>query len=368
MMQETYEIQWGPQGRDDLLTMRMLGANTVRMYHSIGSESGKSPVPFMDHAAGLSLNLWPGLDNDNLKCDSDFNCYDAYKEAMITGFKQGFNQNGRWHSAVQTLIIMNEPDLKFWADCESPNQNVCRGTAAISAFEGILDAEEEMNVAGNVNLTITWSFAAKDSIDGKVKNAPGYFGFQDMLAITADPTLVSYTPKGSVDRLTAAYRQRWINAVNIQGPFDYTYNMISAVYQPYSGAPWIIGEYGGNGETSANIETYVESMDSKAKDNTDPFAGAAFFQFQTANEKSGSELNFGMFSLGQDLIGYTGEICGQGGCLNKLPVMCLSSTNPNLPSDMSQRAGAVASAWGGKVFSKGMCNESKAETSSMAIV
>jgi len=365
MMQSGYGMQWGPEGRDDLLTMRMLGANTVRMYHSIGSESGTSHSPFLEHAASLSLNLWPGLDSDNIKCDENHDCYTAYKDAVKTGFSQGFSEGGQWHRAVQTVILMNEPDF---IACDLPNKNVCRGMAAISALEGLLDAEEEMYVAGTVNITITWSFASLDSIDGKVTNGPGYFGFQDMLAITSDPSLVDYTPRGTVARLTDAYNKRWIHGVNIQGPFDYTYNMISAVYGPYSAHPWIIGEYGGNGETADQIKTYLTEIESHAKDAADLFAGSSFFQFQTAYQKSGSELNFGVFSLGNTLVGLTGQVCGHGGCRESLPVMCLNSTLPTDPGDLNHRAEAVASAWGGQVFGLKMCTDTKSKDSFVTVV
>jgi len=36
MVQPSYSPMWGPDGRDDLGVMSRLGANCVRLYHSLG--------------------------------------------------------------------------------------------------------------------------------------------------------------------------------------------------------------------------------------------------------------------------------------------------------------------------------------------
>merc|ERR1712137_838926 len=79
-------------------------------------------------------------------------------------------------------------------------------------------------------------------------------------------------------------------------------------------------------------------MDRKAKQNP-LFLGAAFFQYQTAYFKGGSEKNFGLFSLGNQVLSSEGAH----------PVYCLSTHLSWLPGSMGDRASAVAAAWGGSL-------------------
>merc|ERR1712039_410903 len=53
------------------------------------------------------------------------------------------------------------------------------------------------------------------------------------------------------------------------------------------------------------------------------FLGAAFFQFQTTYWKGGSEMNFGLFGLGDEQIGETGEVCEME--CRTWPVHCLAT-------------------------------------------
>merc|ERR1712129_550314 len=72
-----------------------------------------------------------------------------------------------------------------------------------------------------------------------------------------------------------------------------------------------------------------------------------FFQFQTAHFKGGSELNFGLFSLGEQKLSENGD----------LPVYCLSAHLSWLQGTMGDRASAVAAAWHGSLEGvKGLCN------------
>merc|ERR1712045_217107 len=75
------------------------------------------------------------------------------------------------------------------------------------------------------------------------------------------------------------------------------------------------------------------------------FLGAAVFQFQTTYWKGGAEMNFGLFGLGNELIGETGEVC-ENGC-QTWPVHCLTTDLSWLPGTKAHRAQAVASAWKG---------------------
>ncbi|CAK9100161.1 unnamed protein product [Durusdinium trenchii] len=70
--------------------------------------------------------------------------------------------------------------------------------------------------------------------------------------------------------------------------------------------------------------------------------------------KGGSEMAFGLFSLGKEKIGDTGDVCSHKGDCGKWPVYCLSTDLHWLPADQAQRANAVAAAWNGTVT--GLCS------------
>eukprot|EP00913_Durusdinium_trenchii_P026059 g24446.t1 len=130
----------------------------------------------------------------------------------------------------------------------------------------------------------TWSFAMRTSIDGKVQG-PGTFGFQDMVAVMEDPSLVKYTPRTPKSKLREAFHSRWIHGLNTQAPWnlgrafeegligtrkdfknfvsDFVTNHYK-LYDNFGGLPWFIGEYGANGQAESLIISDLESMDQKA--------------------------------------------------------------------------------------------------------
>merc|ERR1712232_697710 len=148
-------------------------------------------------------------------------------------------------------------------------------------------------------------------------------GFQDMVAGIANPGLASYTPRSSQTELSAAFKARWINTVNTQAPWCFVKSQIAPNYAQFLPHKWMIGEYGANGQTQAVIQDDLQSMDEFAKE--DPgFMGHFMFQFQSAYEKgSGSELNYGLFSLGEKKVGEA-EVCLQDNC-GKFSVYCLDT-------------------------------------------
>merc|ERR1712056_28035 len=103
------------------------------------------------------------------------------------------------------------------------------------------------------------------------------------------------------------------------------------------------------------IKAELEEMYASALEPTDPFMGMAFFQFQTAYFKGGSEMNFGLFRLGSREINKTGDICDKGMSCRKYPVHCLTTAPGLLPPIVAGRADAVANVWGGKVNQSLMC-------------
>eukprot|EP00930_Biecheleria_cincta_P059136 TRINITY_DN4489_c0_g1_i1.p1 TRINITY_DN4489_c0_g1~~TRINITY_DN4489_c0_g1_i1.p1 ORF type:complete len:568 (-),score=64.59 TRINITY_DN4489_c0_g1_i1:260-1963(-) len=346
MVQIGYKKQWGHPGRDDLGTMVQLGANAVRLYHSLGLGAQGYHGAFLDRAEEVGLHVMAGF---HTRACPKFNCFSMWKAATLLGFEQGFTKYSRWHPAVGALILLNEPDFfDYNPSCQPFGSSWCHVKAALSALDGVLAAEREAGIdAGHVKLTITWSFAMRTSVDGKV-TGPGVFGFQDMVAGIANPSLAHYSPESSRAELETAFQTRWIHGLNTQAPWSFVDQMVSSVYKQFLPNPWFIGEYGANGQVQAVIQHDLEAMQKRASRNAD-FLGAAVFQFETAYWKGGSEMNFGLFSVGVQKIAETDEVCDSKSSCRKWPVNCLSTDLPWLPGSMAKRAEAVAAAWNGSV-------------------
>merc|ERR1712150_352755 len=102
-------------------------------------------------------------------------------------------------------------------------------------------------------------------------------------------------------------------------------------YYRFEPTPWFIGEYGAGGLPQSTIEAELVNMDTVARDPTSPFMGMAFFQFQSAYFKGGSEMNFGLFRLDKTELFKTGDICDKGIGCKKWPVYCLTTDQGDLP-------------------------------------
>merc|ERR1712087_346008 len=199
-----------------------------------------------------------------------------------------------------------------------------------------------------MGLTVTWSFGMMPSIDEK-EHAPGMFGFQDMVAGIADPSLAHYQPRSSKAELQRAFKTRWMNGMNTQAPWGFVKAVVASNYAKYAPVPWFIGEYGANGQSYDTIKDDLVDMQKTAEEDPN-FMGAAFFQFQTAHFKGGPELNFGLFRLGERVLDTISPPCDIGvDCAIKWKVHCLETDLNWLPGSMAKRAEAVAAAWGGSL-------------------
>jgi len=364
MEQQAYEAQWGIEGRDDLGAMRSVGANAVRMYHSMGLKVDSDHGAFLDRAAALGLNLLPGYHtqsaDDPDECPG-YDCFDTWRAATLYALDRGFRRGSGWHPAVAMLILLNEPDFFEHAPKCQPSGAWCRVKAVISALDGVLDAERAAGLsAERVKLSVAWSFAVKKSIDGKVEG-PGVFGFQDVVAVVADPSLAGYQPRSSREQLQEAFRTRWVHGLNTQAQWGFVNEVISRDYARFEPTPWFIGEYGANGQPKSVIRADLEGMQLAAEAAGSSFAGAVMFEFQTSYWKGGSEKNFGLFSLGEDEVGRTGEVCDASNLLcRSWPVYCLDTRLGYLQGDVALRAQAVVEAWGGAMpTGRGMCGSAR---------
>lgn len=93
MLQEGYQPLWGaPPARDDLQVIKDLGANTVRLYHSIGLEGPGNHGLFLDRAGTLGLDVMPGYHTG----------YAGYPMAMPSAYGQavpGQHPHGSHHGS-----------------------------------------------------------------------------------------------------------------------------------------------------------------------------------------------------------------------------------------------------------------------------
>jgi len=339
MLQSSYAGQWSASGRDDLGTIARLGGNAVRLYHSLGLGGDSDHSGFLNRSAEVGVNVLAGYHTYN-PCP-DFDCFESWRQATLHGFQNGFRREDGYHPAVSALILLNEPDLVH------PGSHAAgRIKLVLSALDGILAAETEAGVtAGRVRLTVTWSFAMHDALDGKFTGVTEW-GFQDTATGVSNPAAVGYSPRCSRAELVHAFRTRWVHGLNTQAPWDFVEAMIGGEESKFAPIPWFVGEYGANGQMAATIQRDLENIARKAQVD-DMFLGAAFFQFQTAYFKGGSEMNFGLFGLGEQKFAESSD----------LPVRCLSAHLSWLPGSMGDRASAVAAAWHGSLEGvKGLCD------------
>merc|ERR1712187_958360 len=202
-------------------------------------------------------------------------------------------------------------------------------------------------------LAVTWSFATKTSVDGKV-SGPGNYGFQDMVAVIQNPQIAHYTPRASLGDLQEAFRTRWMHGLNTKSPWSFVRDVIEKDYRQFLPIPWFIGEYGASGRDEAMIQADLESMQAHALSGH-AFMGAAFLQFQTNYLKGGAAMDFGMFGLADKVLGQTSEVCEPGHGCRSWPVHCLTTELAWLSGSKAHRAQAVAAAWGGSIDQSSLC-------------
>eukprot|EP00913_Durusdinium_trenchii_P026058 g24445.t1 len=151
----------------EMMSCNLVGLPSEDRSHSRGGGleglDGKgSHQGFLNRAQKLKLNVMPGFHSTEPAMCDHFDCHDAWKAATLKGFKQGFLVDNRWHPAISTVILMNEPDF-YDNDALCTDRGAwCRVKAVLSAMDGLLQAEEEAQVLpSDVKLTVTWSLGGR---------------------------------------------------------------------------------------------------------------------------------------------------------------------------------------------------------------
>lgn len=291
-MSESTEALWGSaKGRHDLGIMKALGANTVRLY---GDDPRLDHLAFLDEALKQGLEVIVGLSDypytqmpgNCLSTGSD--CYEQVKSQYLQNLKKGFLTAGNtYHPALRTVILMNEPDLKF---PEGP-RSYCK--ALVSAFDAALDAEKEVGVAGLAPaFTATFSFGVCPGC-AAYGTKPALGQMIDLRSAMKRPETVGYTPRNDI---WAAYRARFINSVNTANPAtDIRWLFLNDYDTVFRDVPVFIGEY--HSPRTVDQKRDLETVLSIAEDKSTMLIGVSFFEYQVRYDKGGSEMTFGMFGL-----------------------------------------------------------------------
>mmetsp|Transcript_43963 Transcript_43963/g.87211 ORF Transcript_43963/g.87211 Transcript_43963/m.87211 type:complete len:491 (+) Transcript_43963:56-1528(+) len=378
-VQEGYSAMWGKDGRDDLGTLLRLGANSVRVDSALGLESTKDHSAFLDRAQELGLHVMLGF-HTQMICPK-FNCFDAWKTAAKVGLANGLKAKvgGGWHPAVTMLILQDSPDILNFGnvtpasctdDDKSPNALAkCRVRAVLSAMDGLLMAEKESGVKSTVNITAAWSSQVQDSIDGKVKQGIGIYGFQDMVAGVARPGLAGYKFMSSERDVKAAFEGRWTHSINTASGWDFVKEKVGDLYEQYQFPPkkWFLAEYQGVGLGPKQLTQDLQSMDEEGEKGKH-FLGANVYQFQSDYTNPTPQL-FGLFGLGNASTGQTTDVCQEDETTHvahcaKWPAYCLDSERSRAPYVASGWNGSTATLHGqcAKLLSKANINNTSNST------
>jgi len=267
---------------------------------------------------------------------TDYNCFSQVKPLYAQMLKNGFlTPATHYHPALKFMNLINEPDLKMPHDADSGEldavHRMCR--SIVSAFDAMLDAEKDAGITGPlINVTATFSFAVCRSCEFS-NGSPALAQMAQLDDAMRNPKKYGYEPKNDV---TAAYGTRWTHSFNTANPAeDVKVQFLDRYEQIFPRTPVYIGEYHRTGaDQIQDLGRILEIAEASPN-----LLGISFFQFQVAYWKTGSEMDFGMFGLGDfkvaDMPYFTQDY----------PVYCLTKVD-------SEKSGmflsdAVSHAYGG---------------------
>jgi len=347
------EPLWGPSTRNDLKVIKDMGAEAVRTY-GIGSHIDHTK--FLDHAHELGLKVMPGFaDYPYLRlgssCNSQketswmktdcirgngHNCYDVikanYKEMLKRGYTVKNETDGKlyYHPAILTITVINECELKLqYNAAEGLGQNANHAKVVVTATDGILDAEKELDIQGpKPMLTATASYALCPNCKSVHARFPGLSSRTPAMAFMADYYLAFKDPKGYVgyrpkNDLMGMYTSRWVNSFNTPRPADALCVNENRVLKSYTASPLgkvpiYIGEFHSStlsaprwGKDIEKVKNIINDKDGGAcgKDGN-PLKGANLFEYQVsywkgAGSEGGTGMKYGFWGLGWKKIGHT---------------------------------------------------------------
>jgi len=338
---------WGELGRGDLVIIKKLGANAVRLY---GNDPRYSHAEFFDAADALGIGVIAGISDypftqapDACVLHQGANCFNNIKSQYMSMLQAGqFLVDGttEYDDVLKQVILINEPELKTPAGIHDVKT---WSKAVISAFDGALEAEKALGVTKRLPVfTATFSYAVcGQACDGKYGHKPGLGMMVALQKAMVNPASVGYTAKND---LSKAYQERFVNSYNTANPARDIKPQFLDAYQEYFGFKDVyIGEFHPPGWNTLHQMTEVMAI---ASDKKNPLRGVTFFEFQVRYDKGGSEMEFGMFGLGDEVVGHV----TLGDQNQKFDVSCLTEVKGK--QDKLVISSAVAVAYKGKGVEK----------------
>lgn len=368
------EINKNGSGRDDLATMRALGANAVRTY---GNAANVDKRQFLDRAYELGLGVFLSMSNYpytqdlRFKCAMDlpYDCYSVihtqYSQMLLNGLTI-LRPDGKrqYHPSIKVIGLSNEPELVFRFHGLATNELRSKGyytKALLSAFDAVLDAERGMRIVPDEHgklppFTVTYSYdncekhdqgkcicaQAGNAVNGLsvgVMNAVPFM--YDLVLGLLKPSLFGYQEKGPriggmpplkyglQNRLALSYNTQ----VGAQLSCDHIYRVLAA--SPLKDIPLFVGEFHATWWSAEEFRHEVNMMKSyiqgrlschglRGPDGRGPVQGLFMFEFQKSYFKpadQGAQSEFGIFELGTKSLGNTAE--AEITDWNSYPVWCL---------------------------------------------
>jgi len=295
---------WGRAGRADLRNIQLLGANVVRLY---GNNAANDHSTFLDEAHAEGLGVLSGMSDypfyqmmpGNCREYTQYDCFSQVKDSYMHNLQKGFlAMNKTYHAALKVMNILNEPDLKMPPDATTgvADGPIKMSKAIISAFDAMLEAEQEMGVVEpRLNFTTTFSYAVCRACS-RFSNAPALGQIAQLHDAMLHPESYGYKPKHNI---TAAYFKRWIHSFNTANPAtDLEPQFLDHYVLAFPHTPVYIGEYHYVGANQTKDVGLILDIARR----TPLFKGISFFQYQVAYVKTGSEMDFGMLGLGDYVL------------------------------------------------------------------
>lgn len=291
---------WSSDGRGDLGVIAALGASAVRVY---GNDPAADHGPFLEQARQAGLQVIAGLPDfpysqaqENCKA-TGFNCFAQAKELHKQNLRSGFlTEDSEYHESLRMLVLLNEPDQGFR---QHGATTVELYRAAISALDGVLDAEAEVGIVGAPpNITVTFSFAMCRSC-AYLGDRPGLGQMAELRGALQSPDRYGYQPKHD---LWEAYQQRFVNSVSTaNSAADFSKIFLGAYDENFQGVPLLIGEYHAQNlwvDQGSDLEAILEV----AASGESMLTGILFYEFQVRYDLKDKDLEFGIFGLGDKAI------------------------------------------------------------------
>lgn len=318
--------------RRDLSLMKAMGANAVRLY---GDDAELDHQAFLDEALNEGLKVIPGLSDyayiqmEGSCMSTNFDCFTQIQKQYTSNLRNGFMHNdGTYHAALEMIVLMNEPDLKF--EMQHGTANFCK--AVISALDAILEAEVVAGVVGKLpKFAIVVSFAMCQTCSS-FQNNPGLGQMDELRRAFHEPQLVGYTPKHDI---WDAYQTRVVNGINTANSVsEFLQYFMESYTATFPQTPLFVGEFHSpTGRMQEELTTILQVA------QTDRFLlGVSFFEFQVRYDKGPKDQVYGMFGLGNVAQGSV-QIAGQD-----FLAWCLTPQADTAGNMLPQ---AVAAAFGG---------------------